>query len=126
MIWIVSSKEKGFLQHSLVERFSQLNRESLSFGADLKKISQESNIPDSIVINADEDILTTPDILIFVRDLAVKEHIPIFIMGDKDPMDKILRSFDAIYIKERFHRPVDVKEVAKTVDAYLAFAGRQV
>ncbi len=126
MIWIVSANEKGFLQHSLVERFSQLNLEVHSFKADVKQLSAECSVPDSIVITADEEILGKPDALIYIRDLAVREGIPIFIMGDKDPMDMILRSFDSIYIKACFHRPVDVKEVAKTVDAYLAFAGRQV
>ncbi len=126
MIWIVSANERGFLQHSLVERFSQLNLDVHSLRADVKQLSAEEGVPDSIVITTDEDILEKPEALIYVRDLAVKERIPIFTMGDKDPMDMVLRSFDSIYIKACFHRPVDVKEVAKTVDAYIAFAGRQV
>ena len=126
MIWIVSANEKGFLQHSLVERFAQLNLDVQSLKADAKTLSAEYNVPDSIVITADEDIIKKPDALIHIRDLAVRERIPIFLMGDKEPMDMISRSFDSIYIKACFPRPIDINEVIKTVDVYLAYAGRQV
>ncbi len=125
-VWIFSANAKGFIQHSLLDHFEQMELEVISVQADPKFYGAETAKPDSVIIVADDDILENHEALVFIRDLIVQERIPVFLLGDKTPIEKISNSFDPVFIKERFPRPVDVKEVVKTVDAYLAFAGRNV
>ncbi len=125
-VWIISASAKGFIQMALSDRFNSIGGEPVSLPADLTALQNETDIPDSVVLFADDAILEKPEVLTYVRDLVLKEGLSIFMLGEKVAMIRIMSCIDKSLIKGLFLHPVDVKEVVKTVDAYVALCGPRI
>lgn len=68
---------------------------------------------------ADEKLMKEMKLLVFLRDKAIEEDIPIFILGDSEQMEEIEGVIPKQFIKMQFLRPINVKEVVEKVDEYL-------
>ena len=62
--------------------------------------------------------------LVFLRDKAVEEDIPFFVMGDSNDIDDIRPIIPTHAMQKEFPRPIDVKDVVSSVDEYVQNHGK--
>lgn len=54
-----------------------------------------------------------------LKDLVIEKSIPLFVMGDVNQIEEVKTIIPGQFIKKQFTRPINLKDVAETVDTYL-------
>lgn len=57
--------------------------------------------------------------LVYMKDLVIEKSIPLFVMGDVNQIETVKTMIPAQFIKKLFTRPINLKDVAETVDTFL-------
>ncbi len=121
---LVVSKNKSYLVMSVAEQLKKLNYHLIE--ADIK-IDAISNIKEEIAAVL---LYTEPEngderqALVFLRDKAVEEDIPFFVMGDSNDIENVKAIIPAHAMQKAFPRPIDVKDVVTSVDEYIQYYGK--
>lgn len=123
---LIISDEQQFLMNSI-----RSNMEAQGIKVDMADLKVQSifdnlNNPDAILIYIEEDYENHIQDLFFIRDKAIEENYPLFLMGDEIDIKKIQNGqFANSKIAGSFIRPIDVKYVSTVVDMYINENGRQ-
>lgn len=120
---LVVMEQNGFLVRNTMEQLKALRYNIVSTELDIQQISKEKESFEAILLYMENDTDIKTQELVFLRDKAVEEDIPIFYMGD----DVIaLREIIPEHIlQEVFQRPIDVKASAKAMDDFIKKHGKQ-
>ena len=87
-------------------------------------ISEQKNNYEAIFLYTESDTDVKAKEVIYIRDKAIEENIPVFYLGDDaEDVKKIIPEH---VLKSVFKRPIDVKVTAKIVDEYIKDYGKQV
>ncbi|MBE5882365.1 MAG: response regulator [Lachnospiraceae bacterium] len=110
------SHTKGFILSSLA---SQLEAQ----GHNIKHVSDRPSEIDQakkdihlILLNAEQ---LDMEGLIYIKDMAIEENIPIFVIGDVNELKNVQSVIPEQFIKKEFLRPVNVKDILSQMDGYL-------
>ena len=79
----------------------------------------------SVLIYADSELLKEEQALVFLRDKALEEDIPFFIIGDVNELAEIRSIVSNNLIQKEFQRPIDVKDVVNEIHEYITYFGNQ-
>ena len=121
---LVIMENRSFLVRKIVEQLEELRYNVEAVDMDIQQISVKDDNYEAIFLYAESDADVKTKELIFIRDKAVEENIPIFYLGeDADNLQKIMPEY---VLKSVFKRPIDVKVTAKIVDKYIKECGKQV
>ncbi len=63
--------------------------------------------------------------LTYLKDKAVDEDIPIFVTGDAEEIKQVMKTIPIHLIQKEFYRPINVNEVAESIESYLETFGKQ-
>lgn len=81
---------------------------------EMGKIKDEIHL---IILNAEEvDI----EGLIYMKDKAIEDNIPIYVIGDVNELKEVKTSIPEQFIKKEFLRPINVKDIVEFADGYLS------
>jgi CheY-like chemotaxis protein len=87
-------------------------------------ISEQKNNYEAIFLYTESDTDVKAKEVIYIRDKAIEENIPVFYLGDD--AEDVRRIMPEHVLKSVFKRPIDVKVTAKIVDEYIKDYGKQV
>ena len=117
-------ESNSFLIRNIAEQLQELKYNVDMVEMDIQQISLKKNKYEAIYVYTESDIEVKTKEIIFIRDKAVEENIPIFYLGDDaENLQKVMPEY---VLKGIFKRPIDVKEVAKVVDEYIKEYGKQI
>jgi len=85
----------------------------------MKELSAIKDKQDAILIFADEDVSDNMEPLIYLKDKAAENDTPIFVAGDDDELKRVEKIIPKSLIPYEFSRPINVKNVVDTIQAYL-------
>ena len=71
----------------------------------------------------DEDLMKKQQSLVFLRDKAMQNDTPFFVIGDINELSEIRNIVPKQLIKKEFQRPIDVKDVVGQMDEYIKMYG---
>lgn len=122
---LIVSQTKSYLLTAIEEQLKGLEEyQVVKTQADIDEISVIKEPQDAILLYVDSDLLKEQKSLIFLRDKAVEEDTPFFILGDSNDIDDIRGIIPAHMMQSKFARPIDVKNVVNEVDEYVQHHGK--
>ena len=120
-ILVVMEKESFFVW-STMEQLKALAYNTVQTELDIQQISRQKESFEAILLYMESAVCGKTQELIYLRDKAVEEDIPVFYMGEDDEdMQDIL---PAHILRGVFRRPIDVKVSAKAMDDFIKKHGK--
>ena len=121
---LIIAENNSFLVRNIAKQLEELRYESVIAEMNIQRISEYKDNLEAIFLYVESDVEVYTKELIFIRDKASEENIPIFYLGeDAGNLQKIIPEY---ILKSIFKRPSDVKVTAKIVDKYIKEYGKQV
>lgn len=122
-ILIVMEKNSLFVR-SAMEQFKELDYNVVLEDLDVQKISKLKDSFEALILYMESDGQDKTQDIVFLRDKAVEEDIPIFYMGDEaEALKKLIPDH---VLQHVFQRPIDIKQVVQKIDEYIKNYGRHV
>ena len=114
----------SFLARNIAEQLEDLNYNVDSVEMDIHMISEQKNNYEAMFLYTESDTDVKAKEVIYIRDKAIEENIPVFYLGDD--AEDVKRIIPEHVLKSVFKRPIDVKVTAKIVDEYIKDYGKHV
>jgi len=121
---LVVSKSKSYFVMSIEEELKKLNYNFLEVEVKIDAISEIKDEIDVILLYVEPELLADSKTLVFLRDKAVEEDIPFFVMGDGNDIDDVKAIIPVHAMQKAFPRPIDVKDVVAALDEYVQNHGK--
>lgn len=122
-ILIVMEKNSLFVR-SAMEQFKELDYNVVLEDLDVQKISKLKDSFEALILYMESDGQDKTQDIVYLRDKAVEEDIPIFYMGDEaEALKKLIPDH---VLQHVFQRPIDIKQVVQKIDEYVKNYGRHV
>lgn len=113
---LIVSHTKSFIMSSLATQL-ELQKHRVFHAEDtpneIGKIKEEIHLA---VLNAEE---VDMEGLIYMKDKAIEEDIPIYVIGDVNELKEVRSAIPEQFIKKEFLRPINVKDIVEVTDNYL-------
>jgi CheY-like chemotaxis protein len=122
---LIYSDSRSYLLISLENHLIELGYQIINVGTKVSEIDEIKDKIDTIVIYADSELLKKMEALVFLRDRALENDTPFFIIGDMNELDSIRGIVPNHLIQQEFQRPVNVKDVGSKVDEYIQYYASQ-
>ncbi|MBQ2982405.1 MAG: response regulator [Lachnospiraceae bacterium] len=121
---LVIMENNSFLVRNIMEQLEELRYNVDSIEMDIHKISLKKDNYEAIFLYMESDTDVKAKEIIFIRDKAIEENIPVFYLGDDvENLQSIMPDY---VLKCAFKRPIDVKTTAKIIDEYIKDYGKQI
>lgn len=114
--YLLVSIQKKLEEEKLEVKQEKLNPDILS------KIKEEI---DMLLIFTDEEMIRNQQGLIYLKDKAIEDDIPIFVIGDSAELESLRQTIPTNLILKEFCRPINVQEVSEGIVHYLTYFGKQ-
>ncbi|MBR5128273.1 MAG: response regulator [Roseburia sp.] len=121
---LVVSATKSYLVMSVEEQLKKLDYNMIEVPAKMNEISEVKEDIAAILLYVEPELNEDTTALVFLRDKAVEEDIPFFVMGDSNDIDDIRPIIPTHAMQKEFPRPIDVKDVVSSVDEYVQNHGK--
>lgn len=108
---LLATSENSYLLISLKEKLAEKRIRTIHVKADIASISAENEVVSVIILFVDQEQISD-ETLVFLRNRAARENIPVVLLGNRINMENVERIFSAEYIDRIFIRPINVEEVA--------------
>ncbi|MDR1701062.1 MAG: response regulator [Lachnoclostridium sp.] len=115
-IILVVSEIKNFLLMSMKKGLESVPYQVTILPADTDAINGIKGVIDGILIYTDEKLILQQKALHFLKDKAVTEDIPIFVVGRPDELEEVKIMIPKHLIRREFIRPVKVSNLVNTID----------
>lgn len=109
----------SYLMTSLQERLEAAGHQVVAAAPEVEELSQKKEPLSAILIYAEEEMPNKEQPLIYLKDKAVEEDVPIFLIGNLQEIDAIRRIIPRHVIQQEFKRPINVNELVETLDNFL-------
>lgn len=117
---------QGYIPMSVKEKFEESdNYRVLISEARVDSVNSIKEDFSAILLYVDENVISQ-QVCIFLKDKAVEQNVPIFILGNMEDISVIESIFPVHLIRQKFMRPIDVKEVFKAVDEFISNFGKHI
>ncbi len=120
---LVFTEIRSYLNISLEEQLKELEYNVINVGTGINEINEIKENITAILIYLEEDLLKKQQSLVFLRDKALQNDTPIFVIGDINELAEIRAIVPKQLLKKEFQRPIDVKEVVGQIDEYIKLYG---
>lgn len=121
---LVVMEKSSFFVISIMEQLRELNYNIVTTELDVQQMSQLKDNFEVALLYMESDVKDKSQELVYLRDKAVEEDIPLFYMGEDAGA---LQDIMPLHIfREAFPRPYDVKISAKKIDDYIKAHGKLV
>ena len=122
---LIVSEAQSYLMVSLQTRLEAADCKITNTHADPDSLSKIKENIDLIFIFSDEELIKLHQGLTYLKDKAVDEDIPIFVTGDAEEIKQVMKTIPIHFIQKEFYRPINVNEVAESIESYLETFGKQ-
>ncbi|MGN0374333.1 MAG: response regulator [Butyrivibrio sp.] len=116
---LLVSESKSFIAASLVQQIGELGHNITDVGHDMSLMGAERENIQSLLILAEENLVGDMKMLVYMKDMVIEKNIPVFIAGEQEHIDAIKEIIPEQFIKKRFLRPINVKEVVEEINNFL-------
>lgn len=113
---LIVSHTKSFIVSSLSSQLELLGHNVFSAQDSPNEIGKVKEDIHLLLLNA-EDV--DMDGLVYMKDKAIEENIPIYAIGDMNEMRDVRAAIPEQFIKKEFVRPINVKDIVEIADNYL-------
>ena len=115
-ILIVTEKNSLFVR-SAMEHFKELEYNVVVEDLDVQKMSKLKDTFEALILYMESDGYDKTQDIIYLRDKAVEEDIPIFYMGDE--AEELKKLIPDHVLQHVFQRPIDIKQAVQKIDEHV-------
>lgn len=119
---MVVTEKNGFIARAMAEQLKELEYNVFSTELDVQLLAKLNDTYEAIVLYIEGDIEEKTQELVYLRDRAVEEELPVFYIGEN--VSALQSIIPAHMLKEVFQRPIDVKIASKEIDKYIKNHGK--
>lgn len=116
---LLVSETTGFLIQSIQEQLTEKGFEAAVAKIEINSINDSLGGADLILVNVSDSLQTYKQALIYLKDRAIGEDIPVFLLGDHHDVDEVGEGDLKQTIRKKIYRPIDVREVVQLIEDYL-------
>lgn len=110
---------KGYLLGSIRNNLCDAKLEVSRPSENMTEISKIEREVTAILIFADESVVRNYNLLVYLRNKAVEDDIPIFVIGYIEELNGVKEIIPEHLIQWEILRPVDIKEMVSQIKEYL-------
>lgn len=118
-------KTSNFLVIQTRSKLEELKYKVLTVTPDIDEIHSIEDEISAIIIFGDPLLRENAAAITYLKDRAVEENLPIFILGYSDEILDIRDYLPAKQIINEFVRPINVREAVEEIDNYISRFGNQ-
>ena len=108
----------NYMTNSIVTQLEAFEINVLFSEAKVDSISKLGKAFSAIVMFLDDRLIDEQTLLVYVKDLATEEGMPIFLLGYDEEIKNTKEIIPSHLIAQEFERPVNVTEMAKSLNGY--------
>ncbi len=123
---LVFTEVRGYLNISIEDQLKALGYNIIHVGTSVNDINAVKEELAAILIYVDAELLKKQQSIIFLRDKALENDTPFFIVGDVNELSDIRSLIPKQLIKKEYQRPIDVKAVVSEIDEYIKIYGNHI
>ncbi len=116
---ILIEKEKTFISNSLMEHLKERKHEVTSVSADLNEIDTKANGAKAMILYLDSAFVKDYAVMEYIREMLSDRERICFLVGDENEILDAEKIISRRRIAEEFKRPLNVTEVAQSIDDIL-------
>lgn len=116
---LLFAKGASYLVSTLKQAIEAGGNKVLQVDSSAEAIPQVGDDIVAILMYLDRDLVERADILVYVKDLSSEKRLPVFLIGIPEEIGTVCNVIPNWLVKERFVRPVDCIEVAKTINDFV-------
>ena len=118
---LVFADSRSYLCISLENCLQEFGHEIINVGTKVDEVDAVKEQISAIVIYADSEMVKKMQALVFLRDKALENDTPFFIIGDLEELQQIREVVPNHLVQKEFQRPVNVKDVGSIVNEYIQY-----
>lgn len=116
---LLISNTQSYLNISIKDRLKEMSYEVIMAKGDTDEVNKIKQEISSVLIFVDEEMIANQQVLIYLKDRAIENDLPIFMLGDANEIEEARKFLPGNLIQMTFARPIDINEVIRTVDTYV-------
>lgn len=116
---LIITEVQGYLMLSLKEKFEEAGYKVINAKPDMNELDKIKERISAILIYGNEDLADEKATMIYLKDRVAEEDIPLFATGSKDELEMIEGSIGAQLIRQKFVRPINVKDLVDAINNYI-------
>ncbi len=113
------TEANNYMSLSIKERLENAAYNVITVAADIDAVNQVKEPLDGILIFANDKLSSQQQSLAFLKDRAVMEDIPIFMVGDTEDIKTVNTIIPKNLIQQEFVRPVNVNNMLESIDNFI-------
>ena len=113
---LIISEKNNFIINSLREQLQEMGHHVIHVEdnpSEMKKSTEDVRL---VILWADA---LSMEGTIYIKDRVIEDSIPVYILGDRDHVEKVKGIVPNQFIKKEFCRPVDIKEIIAATDKFI-------
>lgn len=115
---LLIGEQKNYLLLSIREQLDDSELDTVLVSANIESVSRVTDDIKGLLIYAEEGILQNQELLIYIKDRAIEEEWPVFIIGYQDELEALKNIFSKQLVQLEFLRPLNVKEMVSSIRNY--------
>lgn len=120
---LIFTEVRGYLNISMEEQLKELGYNIINVGTSVNDLNDVKEDITAILVYADMDLLKKQQSIIFLRDKALENDVPFFVIGDVNELAELRSLIPKQLMKKEYQRPIDIKVVVSELDEYIKTYG---
>lgn len=121
---LIVSETQSYLIGNIKTQLEMLNHKVFQAPFKVQQIFDNMQECEGILLYIEEDYETKMQELLYIKDRALEQDYPVFLLGAQADMDKMTDTMGSAKIPLKFARPIDVKKVAQDIDIFIKNNGK--
>ncbi len=123
---LIVTETESFLLTSIMERLEKASYQTTVVHADTDAINDVKETVCGVLVYTDDKLLEQRQALNFLKDKAIMDDIPIFIIGDITNVKAIEAMIPKELVVREYTRPINVNDLAESVNSLIKQYGAKV
>ena len=115
---LLIGEQKNYLLLSIREQLDNSELDTVLVSANIESVSRVTDDIKGLLLYAEESILKDQPLLGYIKDRAIEEEWPIFLIGYQNELEILESAFSKQLIQLEFSRPLNVKEMVSSIHEY--------
>jgi len=116
---LLVSNVQNYFNITIGNKFRDADYEVLEVKAQTDEIDKIKDNISALLLFLDKELMECPQNFIFIKDKAMENEIPVFLIGETDEVMIAQKYLPETLIRQVFTRPIDINEIVSTVDEFV-------
>ena len=122
---LIAGKSEGYLLRSVKNGFAEKEIEVTYSDGDIDSLPDDLDAYRSFIIFADDEFIKNMQFLVYIKDIAIENDIPVFAIGYDSDVKEVTALVPEYLMQKIFLRPINANEVVRDIASFLQVKGAE-